>query len=417
MNPQGYALLGLTALVAIIVGAVTFAVLRFAAAARDSRHLFHDDAVQSPLLGVALQEAIQKLRAQERATAVRAEASERLNSQIVTSLTAGLLVVDRSGNVQILNPAGQRMLGIAEGAWSHVSALPPAAAPLARAIQECLSTGQPIVRRALEIPNAGPVTHVGVTVSPLGPVQGSEGGVICLFSDLTAVVQLEDQLRLKETLARLGELTAGIAHEFRNGLATIHGYGKLLDPGALPAQFRPYVEGIRQETTALGQVVTNFLNFARPTQLSLATHDLGAIVDRAADDLRAEARQLQGDVVVGGDFGCVEADDVLLRQALINLLRNAVEACQGHGVAPAVRVQGTLDAAQKTVRIDVHDNGPGISADARERVFRPFFTTKKDGTGLGLALVQKIVVTHNGRISVTGSPDGGACFQVILPSA
>jgi signal transduction histidine kinase len=267
------------------------------------------------------------------------------------------------------------------------------------------------------MPNAGPVTHVGVTVSPLGPVQDTKGGVICLFSDLTTVVQLEDQLRLKETLARLGELTAGIAHEFRNGLATIHGYGKLLDPGALPSQFRPYVEGIRQETEALGQVVTNFLNFARPTQLSLATHDLGAIVDRAAEDLKSEARQLKGDIVVGGNFGSVEADDVLLRQAFMNLLRNAVEACQGHGVAPAVRVEGTLDRAQKTVRIDVHDNGPGVSGDARERVFRPFFTTKKDGTGLGLALVQKIVVTHNGRISVTGSPDGGACFQVTLPSA
>jgi signal transduction histidine kinase len=158
-------------------------------------------------------------------------------------------------------------------------------------------------------------------------------------------------------------------------------------------------------------VVTNFLNFARPTQLSLATHDLGAIVNRAADDLKSDARQLKGDLVVEGDFGSVEADDVLLRQAFMNLFRNAVEACQGHGVAPTVRVHGTLDHSQKTVRID----GPGVSGDARERVFRPFFTTKKDGTGLGLALVQKIVVTHNGRISVTSSPDGGACFQMTLP--
>src|SRR4030095_989259 len=125
------------------------------------------------------------------------------------------------------------------------------------------------------MPHAGTVTHVGVTVSPLSPSENaSPTGVICLFSDLTAVIELEDQLRMKETLARLGELTAGIAHEFRNGLATIHGYGKLLDPNALPQQFRPYVEGIRQETDAMGQVVTNFLNFARPTQLSLATYDL-----------------------------------------------------------------------------------------------------------------------------------------------
>src|SRR4029078_13306541 len=139
---------------------------------------------------------------------------------------------------------------------------------------------------ALEMPHAGAVTHVGVTVSPLGPDgNSSPSGVICLFCDLTAVVARAEQLRLKEPLARLGELTAGIAHEFRNGLATIHGYGKLIDPSALPPQFKPYVEGIRQETDSLGQVVTNFLNFARPTQLSLATHDLGAIIERVSDDL------------------------------------------------------------------------------------------------------------------------------------
>jgi signal transduction histidine kinase len=308
------------------------------------------------------------------------------------------------------------MLGIEHaGDWPHYTALPIAAAPLAGVIEECLATGQPIVRRALEMPHAGEVTHVGVTVSPLG-AEGA-GGVICLFSDLTAVMQLEEQLRLKETLARLGELTAGIAHEFRNGLATIHGYGRLIDPAAVPPQYKPYVEGIRQETEALGQVVTNFLNFARPTQLSLATHDLGAIVERAADDVRSEARQLNGDIVVSGEFGRVDADDVLLRQAFMNLLRNAVEACQGKGVIPDVRVEGTLDDAQGVARVSIADNGPGVPVESRERIFTPFFTTKKTGTGLGLALVQKIVVTHNGRVLATTAAGGGACFSVTLPLA
>jgi PAS domain S-box-containing protein len=416
VNPQGYALLGLTALVAALVSVVVFAMLRFGAAARDSRRTLRDDAGRSPLLAAALRDAIQKLKAQEKATAERAEASERLNTQIINSLTAGLLVVSKSGELQILNPAGRKMLGITEFAGSRLADLPVAAAPLATAITECLTTGQPIVRRALEMPHAGSVTHVGITVSPLGATENtSPSGVICLFSDLTAVIELEEQLRMKETLARLGELTAGIAHEFRNGLATIHGYGKLLDPGALPPQFKPYVEGIRQETNAMGQVVTNFLNFARPAQLSLATYDLGTIIDRVVDDVKPEARQLNGDIVVSGDFGQVEADDVLLRQAFMNLLRNAIEACQGHGVAPEVRVDGAIDHAQSVARVTVQDNGPGIALDVREKIFRPFFTTKKDGTGLGLALVQKIIVTHNGRVNVTSAPDGGASFQVTLP--
>jgi signal transduction histidine kinase len=415
VSPQGYALLGLTAIIGIVAAIVTFALLRFAAAARDNRRMLREDAGQSPLMAMALQEAIQKLRAQGRANADRADASERLNTQIVNSLTAGLLVVDRDGNVQILNPAGRRMLGLGDHIAARLGDLPLAAAPLATAITECMTTGHPIVRRALEMPHAGSVTHVGVTVSRLGSVDhASEGGVICLFSDITAVIDLEEQLRLKETLARLGELTAGIAHEFRNGLATIHGYGKLLELRALPPQFQPYVEGIRQETDALGQVVTNFLNFARPTQLSLASHDLGAIIERVSDDVRPEATQLQGDIVVSGAFGQIEADDVLLRQAFMNLLRNAIEACQANGVAPDVRVDGAIDSAAGVVHVNVRDNGPGIAADVREKVFRPFFTTKKTGTGLGLALVQKIVVTHNGRIQVAPSP-AGACFHITLP--
>jgi signal transduction histidine kinase len=318
--------------------------------------------------------------------------------------------------VQILNPAGKKMLGITDAVeGSPIDALPAAAAPLATVVRECLRTGQPIVRRALEVPHANNVTHVGVTVSRLGREDANAGGVICLFSDLTAVIELEEQLRLKETLARLGELTAGIAHEFRNGLATIHGYGKLIDPAALPPPYKPYIEGIRQETEALGQVVTNFLNFARPTQLSLATHDLGAVVERAADDLRHEVQQLGGDIAVRGEFGQVDADDVLLRQAFSNLLRNAIEACQPSRVVPHVTVEGALDGGQ--VRVSVHDNGPGVDPASRDRIFRPFFTTKKTGTGLGLALVQKIVVTHNGRVTAGSSPSGGACFQVTLPLA
>src|SRR4029077_7030500 len=164
-------------------------------------------------------------------------------------------------------------------------------------------------------------------VSPLFDGHGELNGAVCLFSDLTAVKDLEEQLRLKESLASVGELTAGIAHEFRNGLATIHGYGKLIDLDALPAAFRPYVEGIRAETESLGEIVTNFLNFARPAQLTLSDVDLSAICERVAEEVRPDVRALGGDVTVRGSFGRLQGDEVLLRQAFSNLVRNAVEAC------------------------------------------------------------------------------------------
>jgi signal transduction histidine kinase len=259
--------------------------------------------------------------------------------------------------------------------------------------------------------------HLGLTVSPLFDEAGELHGAICLFTDLTNVVELEEQVRLKDSLARVGELTAGIAHEFRNVLATIHGYSRLIDLDALPPKFRPYVEGIRAETHSLGQVVTNFLNFAKPTQLTVGPVDMRAIADRVADELRPEAEGRGGEVLVSGTFPTIQGDDVLLRQAMSNLVRNAIEACVAAGVTPRVAIDSQIDEAHRICRISINDNGPGIDPAIRERIFRPFFTTKGAGTGLGLALVLKIIVTHNGRITVGTSPAGGASLQLTLPMA
>jgi signal transduction histidine kinase len=417
LTPSGYAFLGLTAMVAGLVGVLVFAMLRFAMAARDARKsLTGTSRAEVAFLTAALQDAVAKLKAQERATAARAEASERLSSEIVASLTAGLLVAGVDGAIKILNPAGRRMLGLADDASLEVSKEAVTAAMLSDIVHECLTTGAPIVRRSVRLtePRHG-VSHLGVTASPLREEHGDVHGAICLFTDLTAVNALEEQLRLKEGLATVGELTAGIAHEFRNGLATIHGYGKLLDVNALPPSYRPYVEGIRAETDSLGQVVTNFLNFARPTQLALAHVDLRVICERAIEDLRNETRDLGGFISLQGAFGVVDGDEVLLRQAMSNLLRNALEACAGVGTTPQVAVTSEIDGAQHVTQLLVVDNGPGIPPDLGDRIFRPFVTSKRSGTGLGLALVQKIVVVHNGRIVAGTSASGGASFQITLP--
>ena len=419
LTPGGYAFLGLTTLVACLVAVLTFAILRFASAARDARRgLQGSGHADTAILSAALQEAVAKLKAQERATAARAEASERLSGEIIASLTAGLLVVGLKGDIRILNPAGRRMLGLSDNvtpADYHQALSEP---ELSRLIDQVLTSGVAVVRRAVSVPETRHgVSHFGVTISPMFDEQKQQHGAICLFTDLTAVKDLEEQLRLKESLATVGELTAGIAHEFRNGLATILGYSKLFDLKALPESYRAYVEGIRAETESLSQIVTNFLNFARPAQLTLTPVDLKAICERAADEIRADARALGGRVDVDGEFGILEGDEVLLRQAFSNLLRNALEACAAAPGGPHVVIQSEYDRAGKVTRVAVNDNGPGIAPVDRERVFRPFFTSKRSGTGLGLALVQKIIVFHNGRIVIGKSASGGASLQVSLPSS
>jgi nitrogen fixation/metabolism regulation signal transduction histidine kinase len=417
MTQSGYLFLGLTAIVAALSGVLAFAVMKFFAAARTAARTSTLEGTETAFMAAAMEQAVGELRNQQRAMKARAEASERLSSEIIASMTSGVLVVDAAGLVRALNPAGRTLLEVPDGAsaGSYRDVLSRGTA-LAEIVTECLTTGRPLVRRSVSMQKTdGGTGHLGVTASPIRGEAGSPHGAICLFSDLSEVMELEEQLRIKDSLARLGELTAGIAHEFRNGLATIHGYGRLLDPERLPPDYRPYVAGIREETEALGQVVTNFLNFAKPAELVLTPLDVSALMARAADDIRGDVHARGGTVDIRGEFPEVDGDEVLLRQAFSNLCRNALEACVESGITPRIAIEGTVDRAQSLLRITVADNGPGVDEALAERMFRPFFTTRAKGTGLGLALVQKIVVTHNGRVTAGRAEGGGARLAVSLP--
>lgn len=417
MPQYAYTLVGLTAIVAALVALLVFVALRFAAAVRDMRGQLREGGQERLFMASALEEALAKLRAQERAMADRAAASERLSGEIVTSLTAGLMVVGANREVRILNPAGRRLLRTAADplpADFHI--LLDRMPALSALIDQCLASGLPVFRRAIELPEAASAaTHLGVTVSPMRDGQGELHGAICLFSDLTEVMALEEQVRLKDSLARLGELTAGLAHEFRNGLATIHGYSRLIPIDEVPPSYKPCLQGIRDETDSLGAVVTNFLNFARPVPLTVTPVDLREVAERAAADAAADGAAAHAEIACSGEFATVDGDEVLLRQALDNLIRNALEACAAANIVPRISIGGQVDHAQRLVRLTVSDNGPGVSPAIRDRIFQPFVTTRPDGTGLGLAIVQKIIVTHNGRVALAPDHGSGSSFLITLP--
>src|SRR5262245_39476172 len=197
----------LSLLLAIVI-LVVWVIVRFvrkmsARAARESRG-------ESAMLSMALQEALTKLKQQERAMAARAEASERLADQIVEGLTSGLVVVNRDGVVQAINPAARRILDLNEGgAGKPFREALGSATALSDLIAEALPGTSPIARRTITI-DGSKQRHLGVTVSHIIADDGSPQAAVILFTDLTDVMQLEEQLRLKEALARLGELTAGL---------------------------------------------------------------------------------------------------------------------------------------------------------------------------------------------------------------
>jgi len=437
VNTKLQAFVGLTGLIGLLIGVLVLAIFRLRGAARQLRQPTSLETSETAFMAVAMQEAVARVRDKEQAQRARADASERLSEDIVSGLTSGLIVVTADGQTRIVNPAARRLLTLiqttgastpgpgadagpaaaasanaaadtADAAYAHLLANVP---PLAAVIEESLRTKQPIVRRVLDLR----AVQLGVAVSPIVDTGGRFQGIIVLLNDLTSVVSLEERLRLRESLAQVGEMTAGIAHEFRNSLATIHGYARLISLDSLSERDRTCVEGIQQEASALADVLTNFLHFARPTDMTMDPIELREVVERAADEIRAEVDARHGTLTITGPRVTIEGDEVLLRQAFGNLCRNALEACADRDVRPAIAVQVAIDAAQREAVVSITDNGPGVDPAVRDRIFQPFFTTKGKGTGLGLALVQKIVITHNGRIAPSHPASGGLRMEVAFP--
>ena len=252
--------------------------------------------------------------------------------------------------------------------------------------------------------------RIGINLSPITSESGSIEGAICLLSDLTEIVELHNRIKLKENFAALGEMSAGIAHEFKNSLATIVGYAQMSTTETDVTTLQSYAREIHKESQALSHMVTDFLNFARPVMASIDEVDLAELLSNTIVDLKNlrpgnyEVRfNSSGNVVV-------PCDSTLMRQSFLNLLINAAEALDRNGV-----IQVSVDAIKgRAVRIVIQDNGHGMAEDIASKVFIPFFTTKPHGTGLGLALVQKIVLAHNGRIELRSTPGKGTRFTVTL---
>jgi len=231
---------------------------------------------------------------------------------------------------------------------------------------------------------------------------------------LTELAALQQQMELKKHLAALGELSAGIAHEFKNALATISGYAQMIRAESADAEILDHAERILEQTRNITHVVTEFLKYARPLEISEEVVELEGVVERVVAEVGGAMPQVA--VRSEGEFGSVAGDESLLRQALLNLARNAAEAC-AEIKDGTVLVRGEIVRSGELgfQRITIDDNGPGIAGDALANLFHPFFTTKSHGTGLGLAVVQKIIVQHGGQVAARNRPEGGATFIVTLP--
>ena len=366
------------------------------------------------------------------------KANEFLNG-ILTSISAGVIAVDRQGTVTHFNPAASMLLGIPAkqvlGA-RYRDVVPPGSPIEANALRAAESgRGVDSLEKSIDLPD-GSRLLVSVSTAIINDDSGAVVGAVEVFHDLSRIKKMEQEMVRLTTLAALGEMAATIAHEVRNPLSGIGGFASLLKrdlPEDDPRQ--RLVDKITRGVESLNKTVTTLLNYTRFDEVNREDLTYGDFMNRTIEQYRHD----HADIVDGSKIEIVDAvqpgrafgariDPMLLRQLFYNLFTNAIEAS---GKAVTIRVSYAKLPRQSAIQrygdrvvlgVDetiaetvVSDNGPGIAAEHLERVFSPFFTTKQDGNGLGLAVSWKAAKAHGGDIMAANNPSGGAQFTLILP--
>jgi signal transduction histidine kinase len=362
-----------------------------------------------------------------RAARKRPAPDDRFFRHIVSSMRNGVIAFHRDGTLALMNDEAYRIFALTK----HPDDI---GKPFAVVLQE----RQSIVRtlngtfELSHLPNRAELRMkdldrvIGYTLSKVLDDAGRPIGAVLFFKDLTRVEQLEERERLRDRLASLGEMAAGIAHELKNPLAGIEVMAGLLRrqvPDTPDAQ--SLLADILSEAKLANAIVVEMLEFVRPVRLQVERTDVTDVLHQAVT--LAETKAPRGDVAVdvrmAPGLPMIDGDQFQLCQVFTNLVANAFEALDGKGhirisaVVSAIEPDPAFAGAHEptpAIVVDVDDDGPGVPADFTDKIFDPFFTTKPQGSGLGLAIVRKIVNAHDGRIDVSSS-GAGTRFRVTLP--
>jgi PAS domain S-box-containing protein len=359
---------------------------------------------------------------------------------LVQGMRCGIVCVDPDGRVIMVNAPAREILGLEHGASVG---LPIEGAfadhpRLVQVLREAFAMTSLPNRAELELGQGpGSSRSIGFTLSVIRDSDGAAKGIAVFFKDLTQIEHKEEQERLKDRLAALGQMAANMAHEIRNPLASIEVTCTLLKRRMeSDASARELLDKIVTEVRRLDKSVHTSLDFVRPITLTASPEDLSALLEDAIQV--CEGRRGGPGITILRRFDPtlprILMDAGLMRQVFVNLILNAMEAVEGRGtVAVATTVVAApsgmsvpyvpgqaaeLDSWKSFERcavVTISDTGPGIRPEHRDRLFHPFFTTKPSGSGVGLSLAKKIVGSHRGVIDVDNHPGAGAVFTVRLP--
>ena len=354
---------------------------------------------------------------------------ERLNSylrEILESLGSGVVVVDTEGNITLFNRAASTILG-----W-------PAQAALGKSCGDVLGEGAQDPLRTLHSGDcvhgvqktldrqAGDRVPVRFNTSRLHSVEGDVLGAIETFEDISQLQELSRQASRVSTLTALGEMAATVAHEIRNPLGGIGGFAGLLERDLeVDDPRRRLVKKMVEGVDSLNRMVTNLLNYTRPIQLNARPVDFVQIVEDSIGFFEIDAGSRLEGIDLQRLYESVEVpcriDPEQMQQIVLNLLHNAVQAMPDGGWIQIgisefeAATEGRAEPPPPYIAFSVADSGVGMSEEVRSKLFMPFFTTKEDGNGLGLATTKKVIEAHGGDILVESEPQRGSTFTILVP--
>ncbi|MBI3605059.1 MAG: HAMP domain-containing protein [Nitrospirae bacterium] len=347
---------------------------------------------------------------------VRANTFENYNKYILESISTGVIGVDRSLIITTFNSAAGRILEIPSlesRGKPCFSVLGGDENRLSQILMETV-TGQK-ESGGIEIPFVTPKgTHKWLQVSsaPLYEKENEFVGGSVIFIDLTHVKKLQEEIKIKERLAALGEMSAQVAHEIRNPLGAIELNAEFLERKTEDEKSKVLTRNIIEEVKILNRIVTDFLAFAREPRLNKKKISLGPLLQKTADMACAAYQKIpvHTKISIPPDFPLIELDENEFKKALLNFLLNAIEAMPRGGDLAL-----TVESRDGACAILISDTGSGIPDAVKTRIFNPFFTTKETGTGLGLAIAHKIIAGHYGTLSFTSQADKGTTFLITIP--
>lgn len=378
-----------------------------------------------------LQEQRKELELLSAEASERASSAEKFSERIVASLPSGLLAFDAAGRSLVVNAPGRTLLGVdGRVLGESYETLLADQVELSEMVGDCLKRGTLYRRSEVEARTPdGQLRRLGATIAPIdlpparpGTAGGSPAtrGALCLLTDITEVTELREQVALKNNLESLGEMSAGLAHEFKNAIATLQGYAQLLQSLELNENAQVAAASLLNEVRGLATMVTAFLDFARPQPLHLEEVDLRELIVDCKAELESLFQESRVDLNVASEgLLIVHGDERMLRLALQNLMRNAAEAIPGEESEREVTVRTAKETDQTgkaSAVIEVRDTGTGIPPAQLQKIFIPFFTTKPKGHGVGLALTHRIITEHGGTLTAANAAGGGAVFTIKIPS-